>query len=117
MKKCYYLSTCSTCTRILKEWNLGSDYVLQDIKTEPMTESQVDEMIALAGSAESLFSRRAQKYKIMELGDKTLAEKDYRQLIIDEYTFLKRPVLISGDNIFIGNAKKTIQEALDFLNA
>ena len=91
MKKCYYLSTCSTCTRILKEWNLSDEFILQDIKTDKMTDAQVDEMISLAGTAESLFSRTAQKYKIMGLGDKDLTEKEYRQLIIDEYTFLKRP--------------------------
>ncbi len=117
MKKCYYLSTCSTCARILKEWNLSSDFVLQDIKTESMSSEQVDEMISLSGSAEGLFSRRAQKYKSLGLSEKNLSEKDYRQYIIYEYTFLKRPVLISGDRIFIGNSKKTVQEALDFLNS
>lgn len=115
MKKCYHLSSCSTCQRILKEWNLDDSFELQDIKTEQMTPEQVDEMIKLAGSAERLFSRRAMKYKSMGLADKDLKEKDYRQLIIDEYTFLKRPVLIIGDKIFIGNSKKTVEEAKAFI--
>lgn len=111
MKKVYHLSTCSTCQRILKEWNLGGDFELQDIKTQPITPGQIDQMIKLAESAENLFSRRAMKYKSMGLGDKNLSEKDYRQLILDEYTFLKRPVLIVGDQIFIGNSKKTVELA------
>ena len=111
MKKCYYLSTCSTCTRILKEWNLDDSFVLQDIKEEKISPEQMDEMIQLAGSAENLFSRRAMKYKSMGLGDKNLSEKEYRQLILDEYTFLKRPVLIIDDQIFIGNSKKNVAAA------
>lgn len=111
MKKVYHLSTCSTCQRILKEWGLDDTVELQDIKTQPMTAEQVDQMIRLAGSAESLFSRRAMKYKSMGLADKNLSEADYRQLIIDEYTFLKRPVLILDDQIFVGNSKKTVEQA------
>lgn len=113
--KIYFLSTCSTCQRILKEWN-ATDAELQDIKTEPMTAAQVDEMIALAGSAEALFSRRAQKYKSMGLKDKTLTEADYRKLIIEEYTFLKRPVLILDNQIFIGNSKNVVADAKEALN-
>lgn len=115
MKKVYYLKTCSTCQRILKEWELADDVELQNIKTEQMTAEQVDEMIALAGSAEALFSRKAMKYRAMGLNEKTLSEKDYRQLIIDEYTFLKRPVLINDRQIFIGNSKNVVQAAKESL--
>ncbi|OIQ37243.1 MAG: hypothetical protein BM555_01155 [Crocinitomix sp. MedPE-SWsnd] len=111
MKKVYYLKTCSTCQRILKEWDLGDDVELQNIKTDQMTAEQVDAMIALAGSAEALFSRKAMKYRAMGLNEKTLSEKDYRQLIIDEYTFLKRPILILDNQIFIGNSKAVVAEA------
>jgi len=111
MKKVYYLKSCSTCQRILKEWELGDDVELQNIKTEQMTAEQVDQMISLAGSAEALFSRKAMKYRAMGLNEKTLSEKEYRQLIIDEYTFLKRPVLILDNQIFIGNSKAVVAEA------
>lgn len=114
MKKVYFLSTCSTCTRIMSDLDL-SDFVQQDIKTEPITPQQVDEMKALAGSYEALFSRRAMKYKSMKLAEKTLSEDDYRQLILDEYTFLKRPVFIVGEAIFVGNAKKNVAELTEAL--
>ncbi len=111
MKKIYHLSTCSTCQRIIKEINPAKDVVLQDIKTEPITESQIDEMAKMAGGYEPLFSRRAMKYKSMGLKDKSLSEQHYRQLILDEYTFLKRPVMIADDEIFVGNAKKEVEAA------
>jgi arsenate reductase len=74
--------------------------------------NQLEEMKELAGCYEFLFSRRAKKYKAMDLKNQTLTEIDYKQLILDEYTFLKRPVIIINENIFIGNSKKTISTIL-----
>ena len=108
MKKIYHLANCTTCQRILKELKPGKDYVLQDIKTEAITEKQLDEMKELAGSYEALFSRIALKFRAWKLNEKKLTEKDYRDYILDEYTFLKRPVIIWDDKIFVGSEKKTI---------
>lgn len=106
----YHLANCDTCQAIIKEAGIAEKgFVLQDIKTEKITPAQLDEMKAMAGSFEALFSRRAMKYKEMGLKEKTLSEKDYRQLILDEYTFLKRPVTIDGSKIFVGNDKKTVE--------
>lgn len=112
MVKVYHLATCSTNKRILSELNIqDSKAVFQEIKTEPITEEQIDEMKTLSGSYESLFSRTAMKYRAMGLGEKELLEADYRQLILDEYTFLKRPVIIVDAEIFIGNAPKIVAAA------
>jgi arsenate reductase len=112
MKKVYYLSTCDTCAKIIKELGLKEKgFTFQDIKTEKITPAQLDEMVQLAGSHEALFSRVALKYKSLGLKDKKLNEKDYRKYILEEYTFLKRPVIIKGKQIFIGNSKSTIEAA------
>jgi arsenate reductase len=111
MKKIYYLSTCDTCRRIIKRLGGLDDFVKQDIKAEAITAAQLKEMKDLAGSYEALFSRRAIKYKEMGLKDQKLTEADYQRLILQEYTFLKRPVLISGDQIFIGNEDKAVTAA------
>ena len=94
----------------MNQWNLDG-VQFQDIKHEPITEEQIDEMIALAGSAEALFSKRARKYKELGLKDKTLNDGDIRALILEEYTFLKRPVLIHDGSIFIGNSPKVVTAA------
>jgi len=110
MKKIYHLSSCSTCQRILEEVQAEKKgFILQDIKTEKITPAQLDEMKQGAGSYEALFSRRAIKYKQLGLKDRTLTEKDYRQLILDDYTFLKRPVAVVGPQVFAGSEKKTIE--------
>lgn len=109
MNNVYYLHTCSTCQRILKELNLPESFEKQNIKETAITEKQLDEMAKLAGSYESLFSRKAMKFRALGLNTQTLTEQDYRKLILEEYTFLKRPVFIIGDEIFIGNAKKSVE--------
>ena len=110
MKKIYYLGTCSTCAAIIKETGIKDDkFILQDIKTEKITAAQLDEMKKMTGSYEALFSRRAMKYKELGLKDKKLTEKDYRNYILGEYTFLKRPVVIIDDKIFSGSEKKTVE--------
>ncbi|MBK6523247.1 MAG: hypothetical protein IPG08_13510 [Sphingobacteriaceae bacterium] len=110
MKKVYYLSTCDTCSKILKQLKLKEKgFQLQDIKTEPITKVQLEEMHELAGTYEALFSRVALKYKALAV--KPTKETEYKNLILEEYTFLRRPVIVSGKNIFIGNKKGTIVEA------
>lgn len=105
----YHLSTCSTCKRIIKELgDKAESFDMQDIKTQKITAEQLEEMKALAGSYEALFSRRSQQYAAMGLKDKTLTEQDYRGLILQEYTFLKRPVAIVGKEIFVGNSADNI---------
>lgn len=116
MKKIYHLANCTTCQRILKEVKPGKDFILQDIKTEPITEKQLDEMAKLAGSYEALFSRIALKYRSIGLNEMNLTEKDYRKYILQEYTFLKRPVFIIGKQIFIGNSKKNVNLVMNELS-
>ncbi len=116
MKKIYHLANCGTCQRIIKEIGAGDDFEFQNIKTEKMTAEQLEEMKNLAGSYESLFSRRAMKYKAWGLKEKTLTEEDYKNYILEEYTFLKRPVILVGDKIFVGNAKKVVAAAKEFIS-
>lgn len=110
MNKAYFLSTCSTCQKIISELGeLLNGFEMQDIKVEKITKDQLRDMKTPSGTYEGLFSRRAMKYKNLGLGDKDLTEEDYEKLILEEYTFLKRPVFIVNDKIFVGNSKKNIE--------
>ena len=111
MKKFYYLSTCDTCKRILKELDPPTDVKLQDIKEFPILDEELEKLKNLSGSYESLFNKRARLYKERGLKTQELSEEDYKDLLLEHYTFLKRPVLLMDDQIFIGNSKKTVEEA------
>lgn len=111
MNKIYHLSTCDTCKRILKELEPLDDVQLKDIKSAPLTAEELEEMRDLAGSYEALFSKRARLYKERGLKDLKLGEDDFRNLILEHYTFLKRPVMLLNGEIFIGNSPKVVSAA------
>ncbi len=108
MKKVYHLATCRTCQKIIAETKPGKDFIFQNIKEEKIAPAQLDEMKKLAGSYEALFTKRSMKFRAWNLQNKKLTEKDLRELILKEYTFLKRPVFVIGKHIFIGNAHATV---------
>lgn len=116
MKKIYHLSTCNTCQRILGEINPGPEVVLQDIKTEAITAQQLEAMFAMTDSYEALFSKRAQLYRQRGLNEQNLTELEYKNLILEHYTFLKRPVMIVENEIFVGNSKKVVAAAVAAFN-
>jgi len=110
MKKIYYLSTCTTCRRIIKEVDPDSSFIFQDIKVSPITIPQLDEIYKISGSYISIFNKQARKYREMSLHNQSLSEEEMRDLILSEYTFLKRPIFIIDHKIFIGNNRKVINE-------
>ncbi|WP_420603745.1 arsenate reductase family protein [Flagellimonas sp.] len=116
MKKIYHLGSCSTCQRILKELEPLDGVELQEIKTVSITPEQLEEMKNLAGSYEALFSRRAMLFRQRGLHEQQLSEDDFKNLILEHYTFLKRPVTIIDGQIFIGNSKKVVEAAKEALH-
>lgn len=109
MKKIYYLETCDSCRKIMKQFNF-SDFEKQEIKTQPVSAAQLDELKEITGSYAALFSKRAKKYKEMGLINEDLSETEIRYYILNEYTFLKRPVIVDGNKIFIGSDKKNLEK-------
>ncbi|QNR24443.1 arsenate reductase family protein [Croceimicrobium hydrocarbonivorans] len=117
MKRIFYLSTCDTCKRLMKDWNLPESVYQQDIKKEAITADQLDAMYKLSGTYEALFSKRARLYKERNLAQADLTEADLKDLILEHYSFLKRPVLVWDDQIFIGNSKSNAETVKAFLEA
>jgi arsenate reductase len=117
MKIIYYLKTCDTCRRIMQELRIDEEWERREIKSQPVSESELENMRKLAGNYEALFSRRSRQYRARELHLKNLSEADYKSLILEEYTFLNRPVIIIDDSIFIGNSKKNVEKVREYLNS
>ena len=115
MRKFYYLSTCDSCKRILSQLYLDDSIVQVDIKKNPLTIDQLENLYLLSGSYEALFSKRAQLYKKRNLKNKVLTEIDYKNFLLEHYTFLKRPVFIYDKKLFIGNSTKEVSAIKAFL--
>ena len=116
MNKIYYLASCDTCRKIIKSLPKDNNLVFHDIKQNPITETELEEMHQLAGSYEALFSKKAQLYKSMDFKNQSLTEEDYKKYILEHYTFLSRPVFIIDKKIYIGNTQPVtlqVQKALE----
>ena len=111
MKKVYYLATCDTCKRILHDLQLPSEFVKHEIKQNEIPVKELEALQKLAGNYEALFSKRAKLYKERGLKDEPLTEDDYKRFILEHYTFLKRPVVVNENEIYMGNSKKTVEAA------
>ena len=108
MKKVYFLKTCSTCKRIMSEFDL-TDFEQREIKSNAVSEEELQEMYALSKSYEALFSKKSTQIKERNIDVKALQEEDFKKLILEDYRFLKRPVFIINQEIFIGSDKKNIE--------
>ena len=112
MNKIYYLSSCDTCKRILKELPSLNGIELIDIKTKPLNADDLEVLREKVVSYEELFNKRSRLYREKGLNNQELSEEDYRNLILEHYTFLKRPVILYGGHIFVGNSKKVVEAAV-----
>lgn len=117
MKKIYHLKTCTTCKRFLDKLQIPPGVVLQDVKSQPITASELDKLKALSGSYESLFSRKSKLYTEMGLKNAGLTEADYRHYILDHYTFLKRPVCVIDQHIFIGPSEENLMAVRQLISS
>lgn len=108
----FYLPSCDSCRKIIKAISPKAQLVYHDIKQDPLTELQLQELQALAGSYEALFSRKAQLYKAYNLKNQTLTEADYKKYLLEHYTFLARPVFMIENQVYIGNKPEIVAKAL-----
>jgi arsenate reductase len=108
----FYLASCDTCRKIIKTLPKGLNLAYHDIKQDPITIEQLEEMYKMAGSYEALFSKKAQLYKSMGLKDKNLGEEDFKKYILEHYTFLSRPVFVIDNKIYIGNTQQNMLQVM-----
>jgi arsenate reductase len=67
----FYLASCDTCRKIIKSLPKDNNLAFHDIKQDPITIAQLEEMHQMAGSYEALLAKKAQLYKSMGFKDKT----------------------------------------------
>jgi arsenate reductase len=108
MKKVLFLSTCNTCQRILSEVKTDG-FKLQDTKVEPASQEDIELLRGHVDSYEDLINKRAQLWQQRGLKNQDLSEDHYKNLFLEHYTLIKRPVFSDVDKVFIGNSKKVIQ--------
>ncbi len=109
----FYLGTCDTCKRIMSQIDEISIFDLREIKANPITKEELSAVKDLSGlSYEELFNKRARKFKEIKPDMISAVDDKYAELILSEYTFLKRPIIVFDDIVFAGNSKSTIESII-----
>jgi arsenate reductase len=116
MKKAvlYWLPNCSTCKKaaqFLENQNVEISG-FRNLKENPLSREEVEKLAEKSGGADQLFSRRAIKYREMKLNKHELSEVEMLDLMASEYTFIKRPVLVSEERAIAGFSEKRYKEFL-----
>ena len=57
------MASCDTCRKIIKSLPNSDKLTFIDIRQNPISESDLEEMCPLSGSYEALLSKKAQLYK------------------------------------------------------
>ena len=111
----YWLSNCSTCQKA-KGWleRRGVKVAnFRDIKEEPLTRKEVEGLVKMLGGPAELFSKRAIKYREMKLNEREVPPAEMLDLMTDEYTFLKRPIMVIGKHATAGFFEKSFESFLN----
>lgn len=113
----FWLPHCTTCQKAVKYLEQKGCVIakFRDIKHDPLSRSDVKRLTKLVGGADELFSRRARKYREMNLSDRELSPDEMIQLMVDEYTFIKRPVLVCDGQATAGFTSKSYSGFLEDL--
>jgi arsenate reductase len=111
VKKFYQFENCKACHKVAEALQLGDDVEYRDIKEQPVTADELEQLRNLAGSYEALLSKKSVKFKMEGHHKEELTEDQYRDFLLEEYTYFKRPILVIDDQIFIGSDEEVVEAA------
>jgi arsenate reductase (glutaredoxin) len=114
MNNFYWLPNCSTCVKAKKYLDANGIEIneLRDIKANKLSRAEVEKLVELIGGADKLFSRRAIKYRELGLNKREVSTEEMLDLMTNEYTFIKRPVLVINGKAIAGFSEKNYAEFL-----
>ena len=95
----YWLPYCSTCTKAEQHLlNQGVSIARHvNVKEERPSLETLKTLAEMLGGVDKLFSKRAMKYRALGLHEKTLSDDEMLGYMQEEYTFIKRPVVVTPD--------------------
>lgn len=111
----YWLPNCSTCQKAVKWLDRRGVKVTEfrDIKEDRLSRAEVEELVMMAGEPADLFSKRAIKYREMKLNEREVSPTEMLDLMTEEYTFIKRPVLVIGGKAVAGFFERSFERFLE----
>lgn len=111
----YWLPHCSTCQKAAKFLQEKGVEIVQfhNIKEEKLRRREIESLAEKVGGASELFSKRAVKYRERKLNERKLSAAEMLDLMAEDYTFIKRPVLVTSEKAVAGFSEKNYEKFLN----
>ncbi|MBP3853927.1 MAG: Spx/MgsR family RNA polymerase-binding regulatory protein [Erysipelotrichaceae bacterium] len=96
-------STCKKCEQALKE--LDIDYSVRNIKEENPTKEELKSWLEKGVPLKQLFNTSGMLYRELNVKEKrkTYSEDQLLDLLATDGMLVKRPIVIQGDTVLVGN--------------
>lgn len=115
MIKALLYNSCTSCRKtdgVLKE--SGVEYERREYFKDRFTRDELRALLASANlTASDVISKRSKVYKERNLADADLNDEQILDLMVQEPTLLRRPIVISGDQVVVGHNEKKLRELIE----
>lgn len=109
--------SCSTCKRAYKALQeLGIDAKYRNIKEENPTKEEIVSWLDRGIELKQLFNTSGVVYRELNVKEKrkTFSEEQLIELLASDGMLVKRPIVIQGDTIIVGNKIDEYKKVLNF---
>ena len=95
----YGLKNCDSCKKALLQLNtVGHEIAFFDIRTDPLDQSQIADLLACHGD-QLLLNRKSTTWRNLAVSDRLLSPET---LLALHPTLIKRPVIFDHDTSYVG---------------
>ena len=111
----YEKRTCTTCKNLaLLLEERGIDFDRVDYHVEPLSESEIQELVAKTGRpARELFRTREPIYDELGLAGREADDDEAIRLMAEHPQLMQRPVVVRGDRAVLARPVERVLELLD----
>ena len=89
----------------------GLEVTDRDFFKETLSEAEIRELAAMAGT-ENIFARRRPKHKKLGVADKELSDDEMVNLMLQEPKLVRRPLLKVGNKLMVGGGNAAVEAAI-----
>lgn len=96
-------TTCKKCYKALQDLGIDAEY--RDIKLDNPTKDEIKSWISKGVPLSKLFNTSGQLYRQQNIKEKrkTYSDEQLIDILADNGMMVKRPIVIQGDRIIVGN--------------
>ena len=110
----YEKRTCTTCRRLAELLSeRGIDFERVDYHVEPLTESEIRELVRkTGGTAADLLRRKEPAYRELGLEDGERSDEELIALMAEQPALLQRPIVEVGDRAVLARPPERVLDVL-----